>query len=217
MYKGHAVAQQADASIGVGSRRAILQVALDGATDMSQLRADLMVASREQVDFEQHVAVATPDDLVAQHSLLAARHLVVVGIGLVLSLVAHQPVGQQSLRFGRLMLDDGPVGLVDLTLAKQIVEAAQRLRGLGKDDQSGHGAVQAVDHTEKDVARLLIFLLQPFLDGIGERKVARLVALYDFAHLLIDDDDVVVLVEWLHRALHVHAAIDLDDLAADIA
>lgn len=75
---------------------------------MSQLRADLMVASREQVDFEQHVAVATPDDLVAQHSLLAARHLVVVGIGLVLSLVAHQPVGQQSLRFGRLMLDDGP-------------------------------------------------------------------------------------------------------------
>ena len=51
----------------------------------------------------------------------------VVGIGLVLSLVAHQPVGQQSLRFGRLMLDDGPVGLVDLTLAKQIVEAAQRL------------------------------------------------------------------------------------------
>ena len=91
-----------------------------------------------------------------------------------------------------------PIGFVDFTIAKHLVHAGQRLGGLGEDDEAAYGAVEAVDHPEENVARLGVGLFEPLLDGFDKRLVAGLVALDDFAGRLVDDDDVVVFVDYFH-------------------
>ena len=54
-------------------------------------------------------------------------------------------------------------------------------------------------HTEEYIARLVVLLLDIFLHRIGQRLVAGLVALYDFAAALVDYDNVIVLVDYLHK------------------
>ena len=86
-----------------------------------------------------------------------------------------------------------------LALGEHAVKAGQGLRRAGEDDEAADGAVETVDDAEEDLAGLLVFLLQVGLDGLAERCVARLVALYNLAALLGDDDDVVVFVDDFHE------------------
>lgn len=64
MDKLDTVAQQADAAVRIGTRRTILQVALYRAVHIGQLAADLMMAARHEVDFQQCVTVRPVDYLV---------------------------------------------------------------------------------------------------------------------------------------------------------
>ena len=91
--------------------------------------------------------------------------------------------------------DDGPVALRDVSRAEELVHAAERLRRLGEEDESTHGAIQAMDHAEVHVARLVVLLLEPTLEGFAHRLIARLVALDDFAGALADAEEVVVFVD----------------------
>ena len=56
----------------------VFQVALDGASHLCQLTANLVVASGFQFDFQQVVAVALANYLVVQFSAFRVLHLVVV-------------------------------------------------------------------------------------------------------------------------------------------
>lgn len=151
------VAQQADAAVRIGTRRTILQVALYRAVHIGQLAADLMMAARHEVDFQQCVTVRPVDYLVMQNGFLGRRHLVVVSIALVLPLVAHKPVGQCRLRFERRTRDNRPIGLVYLAIAEHIVQPRERLGGLGKNDQPRYRPVSGLvifAKTSKALARL---------------------------------------------------------------
>lgn len=44
---------EADAAVGVGAFGSILEVALDGMPDVRELRADLVVTTRVEIDFEE--------------------------------------------------------------------------------------------------------------------------------------------------------------------
>ena len=68
-----------------------------------------------------------------------------------------------------------------------------------EDHQAADGAVQPVDDAQKDGTWLGVLLLDIRLDGFRQRGVSRLVALHNFAALLSDDDDVVILVNYLHN------------------
>lgn len=57
MREGDAAGMQTDAAVRIGAFGTILQVALDRATHVCQLAADLMVASRTEVDLQQVIAV----------------------------------------------------------------------------------------------------------------------------------------------------------------
>ena len=87
---------------------------------------------------------------------------------------------------------------MDLAVGKHLVEAGEGFAGAGKDDEAADGTVEAMDHAEEDLAGLLVFLLDVLLHDVRERAVAGLVALHDLAALLVDDDDVVVFVDYLH-------------------
>ena len=86
-----------------------------------------------------------------------------------------------------------------LPLGKHLIETRKGFRRTGKDNQTGYGTVETVDDTKKHGARLLVLFFQVLLDGFRQRFVASLVTLHNLAALLRDDDDVVVLVDYLHR------------------
>lgn len=213
-----------DAAVGITARRTVLQVALDGQADVAELASDLMVAARKELHFEQGVTLGRGDDAVVQTCLLAlllrgVAHGIgqrVVGVAAVLLFVAHNPMRQVGLdenaighktRVAAIVVTlhrprnrhDGPIGLVDLSVGEHPVHALQCLARLGKDDRARGGAVEAVRHAQKDIARLLVALLDEAFQGLGQWFVARLVGLHDFVARLRHDDEVVVFVDYLHR------------------
>ena len=198
-----AAGMETDAPVGVGAWRAVFQVALDGAADGGQLTADLVVASRVEADGQQGVAVGTSDEAVVEHGLLAAAHLGGVGKRLVEPLVTREPVGERGALGGGRAADDGQVGLAHAALAEEGVQPAERLAGPGEDHEPAHGAVEPVDNAEKDGAGLGVLFLDVGFHAVGEGGVAGLVALYDLAGLLVDDDEVVVFVNDVHLSVRV--------------
>lgn len=51
---------QADAAIGIGTRKSVFQVSFDGASDPGKLRSDLMMPSCFKIDLEQAVSIGKP-------------------------------------------------------------------------------------------------------------------------------------------------------------
>ena len=68
------------------------------------------------------------EEFIFQHRLFRSRHLVVVGITLVLLLVACEPVGECSLRLLWLVVNDGPVGLVYVQGKRALIYVASLLK-----------------------------------------------------------------------------------------
>ncbi len=157
-----------------------------------------MMPARQQFYLDKVIVRGRRDEAVMQHGFLRVLHFLVVGIGFVLLLIAHYPVGQRVLLLFGAVFHDSPVRLVDVSETEHIVEACQSLTGLCENDESAYGAVKAMHHAEEDVAGFLVFLLDILLHRFGERSVAGLVALDYFAGGLADDDDMVVFVNYLH-------------------
>lgn len=176
----HRAAQQGDAPVGVGALGAILEVALDRAAYFGELAAYLVMAARLEVHLDEGVVVGMPDNTVVELGPFAARHLVVVGIGLVLLLVSHKPVDQRAFGLLGRVLHDGPVALLYLSAREHGVEPRQSLGGAGEHDESCHRTIQTVHNTEEHVAGLGVGFLYILLDDLAQGLVAGLVALHDF-------------------------------------
>lgn len=93
------------------------------------------------------------------------------------------------------MLGYGPVGLRDAALADHVVQARERLRRLGEEHRPAHGTVDAVNHAQEDVARLVVAHLDHGLDLGLQRIVGIAVGLHQVAAALVYHHQVVVLVE----------------------
>ena len=149
------------------------------------------------------------DGSVFQDGFLGIRAFVIVGIAFVLFLIAHQPVLQHvpltiiaelfTSHFSFLTPHDGPVGLVHLALGKHLVQTGKSLRRAGKDHEAADWTIQAMHHAEEHGPWLLVLLLQIVLYNIRKGAIASLVALHDLPTLFVDYDDMVVLVNDLHR------------------
>ena len=57
MDQGDAVRLEADAAVGIRTRRAVLEVALDRAAHVGELAADLVVPAGQQFHFDEMIAV----------------------------------------------------------------------------------------------------------------------------------------------------------------
>ena len=94
---------------------------------------------------------------------------------------------------------DGQVSLLHLFVGgEHLVEPGKRLARLGKQHHAAHGTVQAVHHTQIDVAWLGVLLLQIALYGFRQRLVACLVTLHYLSWALAHHDDVIVFVKNFH-------------------
>ena len=92
-------------------------------------------------------------------------------------------------------LGQRPVDFSDAPLAEHLVEARQRLRGLGEEYRPAHGTVDAVHHAEEDLAGFGVAPLDEGLDLVLEGALTRRVGLHQVAAVFIDNQQVIVLVE----------------------
>lgn len=197
------------ASIGIAALGTVFQVALDGATDGRQLAAYLVVTTRLEVNLKQRIAVATGNGTIRKDSALCLTvdGFAVAGegmplaveacddVGLVLLLVAGEEMLKASLRLGRRIGNDCPVGLLDFVVRlEHVVEPCQRLTGAREKHNPARGAVETMRDAKEDLAELVVLFLDVCLDGLGEGRVARLVALHNLAARLVDGYDMIIFV-----------------------
>ena len=180
---------QTDAAVGIGAGRTILQISLDGTAHLCQLTTYLVMASGFQIYFQQIIVLRPPDEPVMQNRFLAARHLLVVCITLVLFLISHQIVHQFPLFLAGQVLHYCPVNLLHLAILEHLVQTRQCLTGLGKNNKTAHGAVQPVSDTDKDISRLAVLLFQVLLYSFRKRCITRFVSLNYLGSGLVDYND----------------------------
>lgn len=199
---------QADAAVGIAARSAIFQVAVDGRKGVGQLAAYLMVSACVQIDFDQGVALRRGDVSAVEQGLLGPLCTSTADVRFVLLFVAPYPMFQRRPlhRYGPAQCccrEQGMVGLVHGAFLEHFAQTRQRFASLRKDHDAADGAVQSVRYAQEYIARLSIFFLQIGFDDLGQWGVARFVALHDFARGFVDDDDVIVFVEYGHCGLGV--------------
>ena len=92
---------------------------------------------------------------------------------------------------------------MDISKSEQLIHASKRFACFCKDHKSTDRAVGAMNQTTKHIARLGISLLNILTHNLHKRSVARLIALHNLARTLIDDDDVIVFVDYFHLLLFI--------------
>ena len=162
-----------------------------------------MVSACVQIDFDQGVALGRGDVSAVEQGLLGPLCTSTADVRFVLPLVAPYPMFQRRLVhwYGPAQCccrEQGMVGLVHCAFLEHFAQTRQRFASLRKDHDAADGAVQSVRYAQEYIARLSIFFLQIGFDDLGQWGVARFVALHDFARGFVDDDDVIVFVEYGH-------------------
>lgn len=191
-------AMEIDAAALVAALSTIFEVAPDRAADACELGANLVVATCEDLDFEEVEPFGAGDEAVGRYGLLVACSWADGYERAVLILVLADKVAECAFELLGSVLGDGPIDLAYLLLREHLVEACEGFAGASEEDDTADGAVYAVNDAHEDVAGLGIFLLDVLLDIVEECAVARLIGLDDFASLLVDGDYVVVFVEDFH-------------------
>lgn len=220
-----------DASVWVAARGTVLQVTLDRHTDVRELAANLVMTTCEELNLKEGIPVGGRDDGVAKFGFLGIAARSVIGITAVGLLVAGKPVGEVfaeafDVARARNRIDvlnqilatyDSPIGLVNVAICKHAIQSLKGFAGLGKDDNACRRSVQSVGNAHKNIPGLLVAVLDESFQSLGNRLIAGLVALHYLVTGLRHGDDVIVFVYNLHlRRLHVHTAVNLDNLTADV-
>ena len=198
MDKLRATGVQANASILIGTIETIFQIPLDRTSHLRQLTADLMVPPRLQIDLQQIIIIRMGDQFITQDSFLGIRPLGIVSVTLILLRVADQAIDALCLLVGATAVFFLNFCVSNLTDTKHLVQARKGLARLGENHDPAHRTIQTVRDTDKDIPGLAILLLQPYLQHLRERLIARLVALHDLTAGLIYRYNMIILVNNLH-------------------
>ena len=109
-------------------------------------------------------------------------------------------VGQGGSRVLRASLDKGEIDLLEvIPAAKGIIESGECLAGAGKEYHSAHRSVKSVCYPEEDSTGLVVFLLDIGFAGLHKWLISGTIPLHDLTGSLGDSEQMVVLVEYLHR------------------
>ena len=104
---------------------------------MGKLAENLVMPAGIQLHLQQEVALCGLDEGILELGLLA----VFGNVRLVLGFVANQIVRKSIALFRGPIGGEGPIGLVDFSLAEHLVQALQGLGSFGKEHHAAHGAV----------------------------------------------------------------------------
>ena len=187
--------------VGEGIRSAILDVPDDRAAYRRQLGADLVVPSSMEVDLQQRLPLGRLSyGLVLKHRLLCLLCPLRDRVALILISIAKESVCKGRSRALRATFDEGEVDLLKVVPATEgIIESGECLACAGKEYHPAHRSIEPVYHSEEDGAGLVVLLLYIGFAGLHKWFITGAIPLDDLTGSLGDSEQMVVLVEYLHR------------------
>ena len=187
---------QMDKTTRVAPVEAILQVAFDWTANLSKLCPDLVMPPGMQIYTEKEVPVGAGNQFIVKLSLQGILSFSVVAVRFVLLLVSYHIVNQPFTLSPGLVFDYSPICFGNNTVAQHFIETRQALARTGKDYRSAYGSVEAVNHPEEGVTGLVVLHPDVFPDHLGQRNITGFIALNNLRRILIDNQHVIVLVEY---------------------
>lgn len=184
-----------------GVRGAVLDITDDRAAYGCQLCTDLVMSSGMEVDLQQRL----PFGGLSHHSILQHRLLRLLRrradrVALILIPIAKEMVGQSGSGAIRTSLDKGEVDLLKVVpTAKGVIESCECLAGACEEYHPAHRSVKSVCHPEEDSTGLIVLILDIGFAGLHKWLISGTIPLHDLTGSLGDSEQVVVLVEYLHR------------------
>ncbi len=186
---------ETDASVRIGALSTIFEVSFDRATNSRQLAANLVMTTGLKIDFQERIVFSGCERFVGQYCLLGFFGVRLGNERFVELFVAREPVLQTCFRLFWHALYNRPVRLLDLIMRlKHRVKTCQRFASSCKEDYSTRWPIETMGYAKKDLARLVVFLLDIRLDDFRKRSVACLVALHDFVASLVDGNNMIIFV-----------------------
>ena len=122
------VRMERNASVGIRTAGPVFQVALNRTADLRELRPDLMVAPRQQIDLHQRITSTRPQGAVTQFRQFCIAPGRIERPRTVGFLVTQDIVAQLSLFGIGTALRKRPIGLFDLAPADHLVQAGEGFR-----------------------------------------------------------------------------------------
>ena len=186
---------ETDASVRIRTLGSVLEIALHGTPNSRQLAANLVMTTGLKIDFQERIVFSGCERFVGQYCLLGFFGVRLGNERFVELFVARKPVLEACFRLFRNALDDSPIGFADLLVAlEHRVKTCQRFASSCKEYYSTRWPIETMGYAKKDLARLVVFLLDIRLDDFRKRSVACLVALHDFVASLVDGNNMIIFV-----------------------
>ena len=134
------------------------------------------MAAGVHINLELMVAGSSAIETVVEQRLFAAWHLLAVGISRVLLFGACEPVCEGARWLCRGGAYNGVVRFADFTShAKHFVESCQGLAGACKHYHTADGTFETVYNTQKNLAGLVVLVLDVSLYLVSHCADARIV------------------------------------------
>ena len=186
---------ETDTSVRIGALSTIFEVSFDRATNSRQLAANLVMTTGLKIDFQERIVFSGCERFIGQYCLLGFFGVRLGNERFVELFVARKPVLEACFRLFRNALDDSPIGFADLLVAlEHRVKTCQRFASSCKEYHSTRWPIETMGYAKKDLAWLVVFLLDIRLDDFRNRSVACLVALHDFVASLVDSNNMIIFV-----------------------
>ena len=164
------------------------------------LGADLVRAAGDELAFDERKAVFRLQRPIERTAGLRARLRRFGDVDAVFDSVLEEVALEFAVTRLKRAVDDAEIALVDLAVFDLLVQDAERLGGLGGDDDAAGVAVDAVAERGREGMLLtgapFVLCVEVGLDVVDERlAVFRAVVRVDgLTRLLIDEEDVLVLI-----------------------
>src|SRR5262245_11071840 len=152
--------------------RPIPRIAEDRMPMMRQLHPQLMCAARLWPNFQPSQTAVVVLFLIVQQRLTRSLRARFDHLHPAPRLVFQEPVLQRARLAADLALNDGPVHLLDRSLAELLRQSGRRFARPREQQNARNRPVQSMHHAEEHLARLVILLLQVSLYLAIERLLA---------------------------------------------
>ena len=193
---------ETDASVRIGARCPVFQVAFYDTTHIGKLAAYLMVSAGQKLDFQKIISVSRFQKAVIQlgeFRITESRRFFLIALGddiaFVLLFIANQPIFQMPLLRCGSGTRESPILLVNLAIPEHCRKPFKGLGRLGQYDNSAYRPVESVRYAKEYLAGFRVPLSDESLVRVSYAFIPCPVALSNLSDKLVYDQQVVVLIQ----------------------
>ena len=151
-----------------------------------------MMPPCEQVHLQQKIILTLTDQVKCEFSLLGTGHFLVMRERFVFFFIFFQVMKKMSAFFRRLVLNNRPIGLMNLSPFDHFVQSGKGFAGFCENDNPAYRPIDTVNNSQEYIAGLMVTLFDECFEKITEWCIAGFISLDDLGGLLVKDDKMIV-------------------------